>query len=92
MATIEVTIGGETITMQVDDRFVEMHEAVNDALDRDLPVERFAAQAVRNSLGAIEQSVERSIVDQYQAVRQADDDAAALDALAEGLAFDGGAE
>lgn len=90
MTTIDVTVGGETVPVQIDERFVEMHEEVNDALDRELSIERFVAQALRNSMTAIEQSVERSIVDQYQAVKQAGDDEATLDALAEGLAFDGG--
>lgn len=71
MATIELTVGGETIELDVADQQVEQLTEVNAAVGRELSVERFAARAIRTSKSALSQSIEQSILRQHQAVREA---------------------
>jgi CO dehydrogenase/acetyl-CoA synthase gamma subunit (corrinoid Fe-S protein) len=83
MTTIDVTIGGETVELQVDDRFEELLEEVNAAVGREMSLDRFAAQTIRNSTTSFEQSIERSIVEQHQAIREAEDRGVELEQLAQ---------
>lgn len=85
MPIIDITVGGETIELEIGEHYVDMLEDVNDALDREMSLGRFAAQALRSSETALEQSVERSIVHQDQALREAEKQGIPPDELAQAL-------
>lgn len=83
MVSIELTAGDEPIELDIDDRFIELLEEVNEAIVRDISLEGFAAQTIRHSAPALEQAIERSIVGQHQAIREAEQRDVELEQLAQ---------